>query len=320
MTAPLLLAAAPLRSTHNVANAQRPTSVRVSADNDAFNFWVPPWARPDEEYTSGVRGSLEYQGPLKWWPWTRVGRDTSGTSRHTFSLGQDIYTNPLAYDPKLLARYRPGTYRPNSAWLFLEAAQCDSSGDGWTELSIAAGVVGRPALGEQMQRFFHSLAPEFNRNLDWHRQLPFEPGFITRYMRSDRVYGFGEGTRVSGTLATEVSGALGTILTEATGGATAGMDWHIGSVPDTHMPIHLALSVGVKGHLIARDELLDGTLFSASESVKRNAFVYGDNAAITLRVGPFAAHYRATRETRRYRDQFDPPRWGTLAVEWRIVS
>jgi len=44
------------------ASAQQLQSVSVRADNDAFNFWQAPYRRPDEEYTSGVRGSLVFFG------------------------------------------------------------------------------------------------------------------------------------------------------------------------------------------------------------------------------------------------------------------
>ena len=31
-----------------------PRTLTVRADNDAFDFWMYPWNRPDFEYTSGV--------------------------------------------------------------------------------------------------------------------------------------------------------------------------------------------------------------------------------------------------------------------------
>jgi hypothetical protein len=48
--------AAPL----GAAIAQTPHVLLLRVDNDAFDFWMMPWNRPDEEYSSGVH--ITYDG------------------------------------------------------------------------------------------------------------------------------------------------------------------------------------------------------------------------------------------------------------------
>ena len=56
------------------ASAQ--SAVRTRIDNDAFNFWLGPWDRPDEEYSSGVRIAADWAGPAFWSK--RFGHDAPG--------------------------------------------------------------------------------------------------------------------------------------------------------------------------------------------------------------------------------------------------
>ena len=91
------------------------SAVRERADNDAFNFWQPPWSRPDEEYTSGVRLSVDYAGPA-WWSHVGSDGDCRGAvmrcSTRTFSLGQDVYTAERHLNEPTA---RPGS-RPDAGW------------------------------------------------------------------------------------------------------------------------------------------------------------------------------------------------------------
>ncbi|MFI5310825.1 MAG: hypothetical protein ACHQQ3_06300, partial [Gemmatimonadales bacterium] len=76
--------------------AQSLLASRFRADNDAFDFWLAPWYRPDEEYTSGVQASLEYAG-YAWWHRflsADTGRCEPGGNRcatRTWSIGQQIF-------------------------------------------------------------------------------------------------------------------------------------------------------------------------------------------------------------------------------------
>jgi hypothetical protein len=88
---------APLVLCLGAVTAPAQSAVRARVDNDAFNVWLGPWDRPDEEYSNGVRLSVDWAGPAFWWK--RFDHDALGcaTGRdrcvsHTLMLGQDIYT------------------------------------------------------------------------------------------------------------------------------------------------------------------------------------------------------------------------------------
>ena len=316
MVAPLLLAtAAP-------AAAQGPTAVRVAADNDAFNFWLPPWDRPDREYTSGARGTLEYAGRPGWPVWPRLSRDASRVSSHSFSIGQAIYTG--VREPNIFAR--PNDWqddgqhrvRPNAGWLYVEAAERDSTARATTELAVAVGVVGPPALAEQMQRFFHSLGPEFQRPVDWTRQLPFEPGFVARYLRTSTVGTFGDANRWRGAFTTELGGSAGTILTALSAGAGVATDVALGGAPASATAPHLAFTAGFSGQFVLRDEFLDGTIFRTSDRVDKQPIVTEARFALTFRWRQLGVTYRATHSGRQYDGQGPAASWGTIQTEWRF--
>lgn len=307
------------------AAAQRPSALRVGADNDAFNFWQPPWERTDQEYTSGVRGSLVYEGrsPILDAVMRRVGlrSEPTGTSvTHSFMLGQKIFTAPPAAAPSAEAQAvaLPRT-RTNAGWLYVQAGQRDSSAESATEMSITVGVVGPPALGEPMQRLFHSFAPEFQRPVDWTRQLPFEPGFVARYSRTRYERPWVDNDTWSASGFTSFGGAIGTILTEAVAGAGARADTRLpGSDRWPSMP-RLEVSADGRVRGIVRDEFLDGSFFRKSEFVKRYPIVFEQSVGAALRWRRLAVFYGVNHTGKQYGAQPQNASWGTLAAEWRLI-
>src|SRR3954469_21698356 len=91
----LIVALMGLSATTTIAQAPRTLTLRI--DNDAFDFWMLPWNRPDEEYTSGVHVTLDGGDAPRW---SRAGLrglapcTTSGAACRTgrTEIGQDIYT------------------------------------------------------------------------------------------------------------------------------------------------------------------------------------------------------------------------------------
>src|ERR1044071_6020552 len=83
--------------------AQTRWQPRVQLDNDAYNFWLQPGQRSDDEYTNGVRLSVE-SGSAPWWG-SRLGKSRKGCAEDstvdgaclstTLTLGQDLYTPQL---------------------------------------------------------------------------------------------------------------------------------------------------------------------------------------------------------------------------------
>ncbi len=308
-----------MRPIVSPASAQSPVAIRVTADNDAFNFWLPPWARTDREYTSGVSGSLDFPGRIGWLRLPgrlesrRSGRE--GFSRtHSYAVGQAIYTGEAVANGDA-AR----STRPNAGWLYLELAEQDSSDRVIEEFRLAVGVVGPPALGERMQRFFHSLAPEYQRPVDWQRQLPTEPAFVARYARTSRLAAFGNGARWSGRIDTRAGAALGTVLTSVSGGATARVSIPLGPPLGERRGRWPRIEFGAEAHAhaVVRDEFVDGSFFRTSERLARTPFQDEERASLTLHWSQLSVGYRATRRSLQYRGQPSPAAWGTLATEWR---
>jgi hypothetical protein len=304
-----------------VAGAQAPRAIRVGADNDAFSFWIPPWDRSDREYTSGVYGTLEYDGRSRWlnhrWLRRPECADPCATSSHSFSIGQAIYTGSFAYEIETGMPIEGSVGRPNAGWLFVTLSDRDSSARVIEERSIAVGVVGTPALAEPMQQLFHALGPEYQRVQDWSSQLPFEPGFVARYSRETRRYDFGTVSGWHGGLAQRLGASLGTIHTGASAGGVVNLIAPPWFVSRSQFVPRLALRADANLQGVLRDEFLDGTFFRSSDRVSKLPFYgeYGFTAELRWSWG--SVSYRGAYTGRQYKDQFRPMQWGSFGAEWR---
>ena len=85
-----------MAAPHGAAFAQSmPHTLSLRTDNDAFDFWMLPWNRPDDEYTSGVHITYD-GGDAPWWARSFLRRDGACTTgSHSCrsaraELGQDI--------------------------------------------------------------------------------------------------------------------------------------------------------------------------------------------------------------------------------------
>lgn len=300
------------------AVAQRPSAVRVSTDNDAFLFWRPPWERTDHEYTGGARGTLEYPGRAGLLPLGRLRAACDGAPAcrsHSYSLGQEIYTGEPPSTPGVAPAKHP-SHRTNAAWLYVEGAEHDSIGPHVTDFSLRVGVVGPPALGEPMQQLFHVIGPKYPLPVDWHTQLPFEPGFVATVRHSRTIATIGDAASAGAALAVRGGLSVGTILT----GVTAGVSG-VGVVMlarGIHYKIWPRVVVGASAdlHGVVRDEFLDGTFFHASDRLEKNAAYAVGGASLALRWPRLGLSYRVTRTGPQYRLQGAPTLWGTLAAEW----
>jgi lipid A 3-O-deacylase len=302
--------------------AQQLLSMGARADNDAFDFWLPPYARPDEEYTSGVRASLTYAGPALWDRWfhTSTASCANGAVRcatHTYSFGQDIYTGKLAPgDTSLL----PGT-RPNAGWLYIMESSRAGTKDRLDESSVTVGITGPEALGEFTQREFHAIAPSFNRPIDWAMQLPFEPGIVLAYDHTERLLALGEGDSFSGDVEPHAGASLGNILTEARAGLRVRSGFHL-----THPWLMAAessrpeISFFADGtiHAVARNEFLAGTMFRSSAHVQERPFVSEGQVGVTAKWRRVSATYSVDRTASEYVTRATGHTWSRIAVEWRM--
>jgi lipid A 3-O-deacylase len=310
LAAALFFVAAPSR-------AQGPTVWRLSTDNDALALWRDPASRSDREYTGGVFATLEYSGRSKWlnrdWPFRKACAPPCATSTHSWTIGQELYTGHH-FNSENFANsiYR----RPNAAWLYLELSERDSTPRGTSTLSVAAGVVGPPALGPQTQRLLHDVLHESDYPFDWRLQIPFEPGFVVRYDRNDAV--------IQGTIAgiglnigTRTFGALGTIQLGLGVGARAQIDLPAPPAGWELLLPRVRLAVDATEHLAFRNEFVDGTTFRESKRMEREDRYEERRFSIEARWRHLGVIYRGARTGKQYSTQLAEHQWGSIALEWR---
>lgn len=310
----LSLAAALLASAFP-AHAQ--TSVRIRADNDAFNFWQPPWARPDEEYTSGVRLSVDFTGAALW----ARRADTSAVGdcgaeggrciSHTLTLGQDIFTPARR---KSAATPPPGS-RPDAGMLWLQDEQRVAAMDRLVETSVTVGVTGKPSLASVMQRIAHGYSAAKQRPIDWSNQLPFEPVVGVAYDQHRR-------TRVLGVpLQPHAGASLGNILTELRAGVGMQGGWH-------HVHPWMPAKSGRRAEVsfladatlraVAWNETLSGNMFRSSERVTLRPLVAEFKAGISARFHRATLAYVVHQRGSEYTTRQGSHRWSLLQTSWQL--
>ena len=289
------------------AISQGSRAFTVRADNDAFDFWMLPWNRPDEEYTSGVHLTYEGGDAPRWARRFLHGRPicTAGVTpcrSSRMEIGQDIYTPSVSPDDPHAS---PGA-RPNAGWLYLTQAARVVSPSRFDELAVTVGVTGPPSLGHLMQQVAHQAAPEFNRPTDWTQQIGFEPGLILRYeARRRATTRDGEGLGVD--IAPYAAGSVGNVVASADAGFDARLGWHLGApwLPSNE-GFTLALTAGASGQAVARSLFLDGNTFHDSPRVGHEPLVGSGRAGLELRYRGLLVAYRVQTDTRAYSAG---PRW-----------
>jgi len=172
---------------HRAVAAPDNGTLSIEIENDYFS----PDNR-DRHYTNGLKfGWLPNPSPDGQADWLEqqakdlpVGSDDS-TGRIGWSLGQSIFTpqNKKAFEP--LPRDRP-----YAGWLYaglslIKAPIPDPKAplaiNELDTLEIDVGMVGRAALGEQVQNSFHAFAFGNEHVNGWHNQLKSEPGLLISY-------------------------------------------------------------------------------------------------------------------------------------------
>lgn len=283
------------------AFAQSPHTISLRVDNDAFDFWMLPWNRPDKEYTSGVHITYD-GGSAPWWSRALFGAGETCTWRAPAcrtartEIGQDIYTPAISRDDPHAA----AGSRANGGWLYLSQTARTLAEGRSDELTITLGVTGPPSLARFTQRVAHSMAPEFNRPTDWTRQIGFEPGAIVRYEQRRRLASVNVGG-LGADLSPSASFSLGNVSTAAEIGFESRLGWNIGHpwLPRAN-GVEIALITGATARAVARDIFLDGNTLDPSMRVGHEPFVESGNAGVELRLGAFSVSYRAVTTTRAY--------------------
>ncbi len=294
--------AAPFGAAISQSAASSPHTVTLAIDNDAFDFWMKPWNRPDDEYTSGVHVSDDGGDAPRW---SRAllagippcGPHTTDCRAGRVEIGQDIYTPSVSLDDPHAA---PGS-RPNAGWLYVSERARRARVDRSDEVTIVLGVTGAPSFAEQMQHLAHDVAPAYNRPTDWTRAIGFEPGAIVRYAQQRRLAS-DDAQPIAFDLLPRVVASVGNVRTDAELGLRARAGWHLAHpwLPSDDDAASIALTVGASERAVARDLFLDGNTFRPSARVGHEPFVSAGEMGLELRRGRWMLGYRAVSESRAY--------------------
>ena len=291
------------------AAQQLERSVRLTVDNDAFNFWVPPRQRPDDNYTHGARVAWD----VSWTPRFANGWICARDARcgGTLEVGQEIYT------PTVDALVPVPGDRPYAGWLYARAEVRGARARTRRSLDLTAGITGPPSLAGATQRTLHKLVPDFRQPLGWTHQLPTEIAFSVRARQSWRIAPSGPAGRVVDLVPT-LTASVGTLRTAAGAGVRARGGVRLDHPWLASGPSNVALYgfAGVRGELVARDLFLDGTLFRRSIRVRHVPFLGEWEGGVGVRVRRMRLEYRVVTRSREYHLGPRTRTNGSFALSW----
>lgn len=298
------LAAAPLP-------AQARWLPRLQLDNDAYNFWRSPGGRTDEEYSNGVRLSLESEG-APWWGRRLARRHSACADRAPtptclttrLTLGQEIYTPDLLRAPYTTPDWRQE--RPYFGWLYVTSTGHFVAARSLRTVELTLGVTGPPAGGELAQ----SIAHRINRRwtypaTGWETQVGFEPGVVLGLRQTWLAARLGGERGLTFDLAPSAGISLGNVLTRGDAGALARIGVHLSHPWDAReragrLPLEAWVQIGGRFEYVARDMSLDGTLDGRGRRVERVPGVRQHEVGFGARYRWLVVTYRGISRTREY--------------------
>jgi len=208
--------------------------------------------------------------------------DSKASHNFGLFLGHNIYT------PRDITIAAPQPYdRPWASWLYLGGVAQRVKGNRLDTTEIDIGVVGPPALGEQVQSNWHRLVG-VEQPQGWDNQSPSELGFSIAYLQK-RKYG-----NAYFDVVPHAGLTLGTVMTLARVGGTMRLGKNMtGFGPDTIEPGGAMLQrpryewygfVGADVRYVAHNIFLDGTVFHESFSVDTRDLVSDLTLGASMRI------------------------------------
>jgi lipid A 3-O-deacylase len=307
------------------AAAAQVREVRITSDNDAYDFWVPVATRPDREYSNGIELSMDVAGGPVWArrlaPHVAActgAEDAAATcAGTTVDFGQKIFT------PRSDGVVPQPGQRAYAGWLYLAGTAQLQTASRRRSLGVEVGVTGPPSLGRSVHMAWHRALGLWTPE-GWDNQVRFEPGVVLRYderrLLADARAG---GVRVA-TLQAEGGAALGNVLTEAHGGVRARLGWRVphpwSAAADRGAEGASAyLLAGVRGRAVAHNLFLDGNTFSnEAPRVEHRPLVGEAEVGAGFRLGRVAAEYRVVSRGREYQTEPGGHQYGTIALTYRL--
>ncbi len=283
--------------------------LRLAVDNDYFNFWQRPRERPDFGYTHGSEliweGSNAPRALSRIAPGWLAGTDArDGPAHLQLRLRQAIF-----------APWRLPPDRPYGGWLGFGMGIRREAATARREALVHVGVTGPPSLAASMQRYIHRRFG-FGVPPNWAGQIPYEPGVAIEAGGASRSFtrGTADGLLIHG--GPQWRARLGTYAVdlrvglEATAGIHPPAPWS--GTPRTPGAASLYVLAAARLDIIARDELLDGTLFRRSDGVSATPLVPEVQTGIGVRVKRARFEWQITRRAKEYRIQPVPHTYSSL--------
>ena len=215
----------------------------------------------------------------------------------SITLGQEIYT------PRGRGLAAVEDERPFAGWLYLEGSATKEMKWITQRLSAGLGVVGPPALAEQVQNGLHRLFAS-TQLPGWDTQLPTEPGIEASYtLQGNFGRAFSDATHLE--INPSAAIGLGNIWSgmRSGGAATFRADWFYAFA-------------GAQGEWVWRNEFLDGTLFRSSQSTPKHALVGQFNYGIGVRLWRLDASVNFIERTKEYPSQTRAHLFGSIALTY----
>jgi len=160
-----------------------------------------------------------------------------------------------------------------------------------------------------------------NRPLNWSVEVPFEPGLLVAFDRTQRVSTVGDTMHFAFDVQPHYGASFGNILTEA----RAGLRIRVGyALQHPWQPLaqretpEISFFADVTGHGVVRNEFLAGTLFRDSPHVTERPFVAEYQLGMLLRYERLTIRYSMDQIGTEYFSRPNGHAWSRLAVEWRV--
>jgi len=285
------------------------TAWQLVVDNDYFNFWQGPHERPDFGYTHG--SELVWEGAQAPHTLARLAPAwAAGTDKHDGPVRLQIRLRQAIYAP-----WRLPPDRPYGGWLGLGVGIHRETATARRDALVHIGVTGPPSQAARLQRYIHRRFG-FGTPPDWSGEIPYEPGVAIEVAgaRQSFVRGNDRALQIHG--GPQWRARLGTYAVDARIGlaATAGIHpptpWNgTRRTPGTGA---LYLIAAARLDIIARDELLDGTLFRHSDGVSATPLVPEFETGIGIRLQRARFEWHITRRAKEYRIQPVPHTYSSL--------
>ena len=271
----------------------RGSEIQIFIENDSFSG-------SDQYYTNGLKigGGIPADkviGLFSRPPNALLDAISDGSSNHFgLFIGQNLYT------PRniTIAAPQPND-RPWAAWAYIGAVAQSVKEDRLHTVEFDLGFVGSPALGRQVQTFWHEYVVDAAEPKGWGNQIRAEPGILLTYVHKRR-YGDSNGIQ----FVPHAGLSIGTIMTLARAGGIVRFGQNMtGFGPDGIEPGGAMLKntrrqqdegrrqpwgwfafAGVDGRVVAHNIFLDGSLFRAGPGIERNDTVYDFTAGLSARI------------------------------------